>query len=426
MADIKDVKNKGQNRISITRVIIGSFFALLFVFIFCIILYYTGVVDMSPSGIETELSGSGVKITSYTGEDKNLVIPKTINGKPVIEIDSKVFYENDNIEKVTLPESLKKIGNRAFAKCSNLKEVIFNSDYTDCGEALFENSAIEKAVLPKRLQKIPTGMFRNCKYVTAVSFPDDLKIIGEDAFMGCKSIKSMIIGASVFKIGEKAFDNMGENFYLSSVIGSPTETYAIENNIEYNPCTSHYDMYTRIPMNVGTNRFNSKTASDNKRGVLTFDAENEGYYRITLYNGKGVKFKINSAIREVQECPSIRNNKNDFICYLERGKTYYFQVTAKSFTEYYVDVERVSRNILDTYNKCESHINGTESVLIKSGTELKPQHSKYSQTAATVNSDISLDKVLDYYIESDNKHIWYKINANVDSHGQQNLWFKAT
>lgn len=426
MTYIKDVKNKGQNRISITRVIIGSFFALIFIFLSGVILYYTGVIDMSPSGFETEFSGSGIKITSYTGEDKTIVIPKTINGKPVVEIDNKVFYKNDKIEKVTLPESLKKIGNRAFANCSNLKEVTFKSDYTDCGEALFENSAIEKAVLPKRLQKITTGMFRNCKYLTAVSFPDDLKIIGSDAFIGCKSIKSMIIGASVFKIGENAFDNMGEDFFLSSVIGSPTETYAIDNNIEYNPCTSHYDMYTRIPMREGTNRFNSQTASDNKMGVLTFDTDNSGYYRITLYKGKGVNFKINSAIREVQECPSIRNNKNDFICYLEKGKTYYFQVTAKSFTEYFVDIEKVSQEILDIYNKCESHINGTESFLIKAGTELKPQHSKYSETAATVNSDISLDKVLDYYIESDNRHIWYKINANVDSHGQQNLWFRTT
>ncbi len=418
-----EISGKTKRKISILKVTLGGFAGVMCIAAIIALLYFTGVINTAPSGFETRFSGSGIEITAYTGDDKNIEIPQTVNLRKVVSIDDKVFFDNDKIETVVCPEGLKKVGKKAFAECDNLKSVTFNSDYTYFEESTFENSSLKKAKLPKRLQKISKNMFKNCENLTDVSFPDDLKIIDDGAFMGCRSLDSMVIGQSVFKIGVDAFSNCNYKFRLSSVIGSETEKYALKNNIAYEPCTSHYDKYQKYSLIPGTNTFNTRNVSDNKNGVLSFIPDIGGYYRITLFNGEGVGFIINSAVKSVQKCSTIKNNKNDFIGKFEAGKEYYFQISSKDFTDYNIDVKRVSQKITSMYIIGEKCYLGERACRLNAGTDLKEDHSNSAAVVATVNSDITLTKVLDYYIEGDS-HIWYKINANINGSGKKNLWFK--
>ena len=54
-----------------------------------------------------------VTINSYDGDEKNLIIPNSIENYPVKEIGSNCFTNNNNVEsitKVVIPSSVKKIG----------------------------------------------------------------------------------------------------------------------------------------------------------------------------------------------------------------------------------------------------------------------------------------------------------------------------
>lgn len=50
-----------------------------------------------------------------------IIIPDSI-----IDIDTQVFYDNSNLEKVVMSKNIKKIGFNIFEKCPKLKEITFN------------------------------------------------------------------------------------------------------------------------------------------------------------------------------------------------------------------------------------------------------------------------------------------------------------
>ena len=63
----------------------------------------------------------GITINEYNGEDARVVIPEKIDGKNVTAIGKCVFEDNETITDVVLPNTVKEIGYKAFAKCKNLK-----------------------------------------------------------------------------------------------------------------------------------------------------------------------------------------------------------------------------------------------------------------------------------------------------------------
>lgn len=87
--------------------------------------------EFSPNAIGDFIytaSGNEITITGYTGSATEVVIGSTyiIDGVEytVVEIGMEAFLENETITKVTIPESVKKIGEAAFYDCTSLTEVI--------------------------------------------------------------------------------------------------------------------------------------------------------------------------------------------------------------------------------------------------------------------------------------------------------------
>ncbi len=54
----------------------------------------------------------------------SISVPENINGADVTEISASSFRNNKNLESVTLPEGVKKIGEYAFSDCTSLTEII--------------------------------------------------------------------------------------------------------------------------------------------------------------------------------------------------------------------------------------------------------------------------------------------------------------
>jgi hypothetical protein len=75
----------------------------------------------------TEIEG-GYRVSVGTArEATEILIPRTVLGVPVIEIDSNGFSDCFNLQKITIPESVQSIGNRAFVFCDALTSVTMNA-----------------------------------------------------------------------------------------------------------------------------------------------------------------------------------------------------------------------------------------------------------------------------------------------------------
>jgi hypothetical protein len=79
----------------------------------------------------------GIAIKKYRGIGEKIVIPSTIEEKPVISIDKKAFLSCKTIREITLPDSIEEIGDWAFAHAENLRELYMPRKELSKGKELF-------------------------------------------------------------------------------------------------------------------------------------------------------------------------------------------------------------------------------------------------------------------------------------------------
>lgn len=139
-------------------------------------LYY----DITNEEVTITSAATPRLINAVVGE---VVIPDTINGYPVVGIGVCAFEDTD-IEKITLPEGVQFIEERAFAHCEKLQTVNF----------------------PYTLEIIEDEAFEGCEELMSLDFPRNLKCIGDCAFRFCDTIKSIKVPGHT-RLGRGAFDN---------------------------------------------------------------------------------------------------------------------------------------------------------------------------------------------------------------------------
>ena len=179
----------------------------------------------------------------------------------------------DNLIAITIPASVKVIGDHAFSLCTNLKKVVFKGDVETIGKYAFSRcTALEKLSLPDSVQEIGReafvasglkslvvpescrritlyafsgcplkyvtfrevnhnhmiilgeGVFQNCTGLKKVTFPANAKLISmrDDVFKGDAALRVVLNTQVVREIGANAFADCAalESFTLSSKLKS--------------------------------------------------------------------------------------------------------------------------------------------------------------------------------------------------------------
>ena len=117
-----------------------------------------------------------------------------IDGKTylVTSIAPDAFKENTNIVSVTVPSTIKEIGESAFADCDNLKTVTIegdeNSESIKIAEKAFDNSPIETLNQNRDTDGTP---FDNKTSLKNVTIGENVKSLTEGAFDGCDNIDNI-------------------------------------------------------------------------------------------------------------------------------------------------------------------------------------------------------------------------------------------
>lgn len=139
----------------------------------------------------------------YEGEIK---IPDKIDGAPVVEICDGAFSFSEGLTAVTLPSTLKTIGNSAFEGCDAIETITIPDSVKNVGNNAFASCPSLKTVtLGKGLATISKGMFEGCTALTGVVLPENIKKIDDYAFSCCDSIETIVLYPHVESIGNYAF-----------------------------------------------------------------------------------------------------------------------------------------------------------------------------------------------------------------------------
>ena len=121
-----------------------------------------------------EIENGGAVITAYYGSHEDpyhLTIPGTLGGYPVTAIDGWVFQYVSNLERITVPGSVREIRSCAFYGCPDLKKVVAESGLQTVGDEAFAYCGkLQSVTLPDTVTElgrsdIPRKMTENNREV---------------------------------------------------------------------------------------------------------------------------------------------------------------------------------------------------------------------------------------------------------------------
>ncbi len=138
----------------------------------------------------------------------------------VTRIGGGAFANCSGLTSVTIPDSVTSIGGYAFQGCSGLKgvyitdleawcNIVFENDNSNplpYAHNLYLNRKLVKdLVIPDGVTSIGNFAFQYCSSLTSVTIPDGVTSIGMSAFSSCSGLTSVTIPDSVTSIGGFAF-----------------------------------------------------------------------------------------------------------------------------------------------------------------------------------------------------------------------------
>ena len=151
-----------------------------------------------------------------------VVIPEYIDGKPVrsvaaIDYDANRYYYRslhtgfvfdapDKVTSVTLPDTLREIGDYVFLGCKRLASVTIPDGVTKIGRAAFRDcTSLVTVKMPDTVRSIEQEAFYNCDLLSDIELPAGLTSIGSTAFHECAALKNITIPSGIKSIEGETF-----------------------------------------------------------------------------------------------------------------------------------------------------------------------------------------------------------------------------
>lgn len=140
-------------------------------------------------------------LKKYIGKGGVVTIPNTVT-----KIGNKAFMECKKLTQVIIPDTVTEIEWCAFAYCKNLTEITLPNSIDELGNAVFlECKNLTQAIISNSITEIPQEAFTNCKNLIQITIPNSVTEIGISAFSGCISLTKISLPNTITEIGSLAF-----------------------------------------------------------------------------------------------------------------------------------------------------------------------------------------------------------------------------
>ena len=188
------------------------------------------------------ISKDKVRLTKSHNDWQEIEIPASvlIDGQKfyVTEIGARVFQQNQTLKKITLPNTIEKIGDAAFYG-TGIANLYFKGTIADWANIHFSdwhsnpvcsytefylnNTRFEgnKLILPNSTKRIGSYAFRDFDQITSIEIPNSVTRIEKSAFIDCDNLTSVIIPKSVNNIENKAFGRCNSLVNITVEDGNP-------------------------------------------------------------------------------------------------------------------------------------------------------------------------------------------------------------
>ncbi|MCH5259574.1 MAG: leucine-rich repeat protein [Lachnospiraceae bacterium] len=94
--------------------------------------------DTEHGVLQYNIYGETAQVTGYRGKDTELAIPAVLDGCAVTCIGKKAFLSNKMLRQISLPESVVRIDDWAFAYCAKLNKIILPYHRMEIGQGIFK------------------------------------------------------------------------------------------------------------------------------------------------------------------------------------------------------------------------------------------------------------------------------------------------
>lgn len=169
--------------------------------------------------------------------DKSIVwVSKDLTGELVVPDGVRTIgnglFENANISKVVIPNTVISIGAYAFCGCDDLEEIVFLPGDETCSMLGFVFSgctSLKSIELANRIEIIESNMFASCTSLESIEVPDSVEEIRDKAFADCSSLKNIYINKASFDAS--AFNDC---LALETItVSEDSEYYTVKDNVIY-------------------------------------------------------------------------------------------------------------------------------------------------------------------------------------------------
>ncbi|MBR0263111.1 MAG: leucine-rich repeat domain-containing protein [Bacteroidaceae bacterium] len=155
-------------------------------------------------------------LTDYTGD---IIVPSSIsfsgNSYLVTGVTEAAFINNTQLTRLTLPSSVKVVGEMAFFGCSALLEVTLPEGLTAIPDYCFQNcKAMTTIHMPQHLNKIGKDAFKSCTKLERLTIPEGITDIPAGAFSGLSGLTKLTLPSSLKNIGPNAFSGCSRVTYI--------------------------------------------------------------------------------------------------------------------------------------------------------------------------------------------------------------------
>ena len=160
--------------------------------------------------------------TVATGE---VVIPSTIKGAPVVEIEADAFrdiiaitaidlsgatnlktigdlaFYKTGITSLTIPGNVETVGGWIVEGCSSLSRITLEEGVKNLSQSSFYGAAVKSIKIPSTITEIPAYCFE-ASAIESIELHDGIASIGDGAFFNCSALTELTIPRSVKSIGQ--------------------------------------------------------------------------------------------------------------------------------------------------------------------------------------------------------------------------------
>ncbi len=256
------------------------------------------------------VTDGGVRITDCDRDAVNIVIPDTIEGKPVTVIDWYAFERCDKLQSITIPDTVTHISRYAFAHCISLETVNMPQSLYAIEQYAFHDCPKLKGIdLPEQLNIIEQRAFSGCSAITEVTIPESCNTIGEYAFIDCDSLYTVTVNADDITLAQRSLGYIYDNGYAIKA-GFTIDTdraaaiaYANENGIPLRSATiagdvnedGSYNLADLVMLQnylVGSGTLGDWVAGDLVRDGVINAMDLTAMLRMNVYINSGLPYSV--------------------------------------------------------------------------------------------------------------------------------------